>query len=164
MKRSILVSLLLVVGLLITPPLVAAEEALSPEALEIADALNCPVCEGLSVRDSNSQLSQDMRRQIQRMLDEGKTRQEVLDYFVDRYGVGVLREPPKEGFVLTLWWGPVIGLAVGVVVLATFLRQRRARGKRAVATGDVDEAAGADLQAYEQRLLREIDRMDAPTS
>lgn len=162
MKRSILVSILIVVGLLLTPTLAAAEEPLSPEALEIAGSLNCPICEGLSVRDSDSQLSRDMRAQIQRMLDEGQTRQEILDYFVDRYGMGVLRDPPKEGFVLTLWWGPVIGLAVGVLVLATFMVQRRARRERAghesSAPGDADE-----LRAYEERLRRELDRMDAPS-
>lgn len=161
MKRSILVSILIVQVLLLMPTLAAAEETLSPEALEIAGSLNCPVCEGLSVRDSNSQLSQDMRAQIQRMLDEGKTRQEVFDYFVERYGIGILREPPKEGFVLTLWWGPVIGLAVGVLVLATFIVQRRARRERPDRESSASDDAD-DLRAYEERLRRELDRMDAP--
>jgi len=162
-KRSIVVSILIVVGLLLTPTLAAAEETLSPEALEIAGSLNCPICEGLSVRDSDSQLSRDMRAQIQRMLDEGKTRQEIIDYFVERYGMGILRDPPKEGFVLTLWWGPVIGLAVGVLVLATFMVQRRARRER-VGRESSEPGDGDELRAYEERLRRELDRMDAPTS
>lgn len=161
MKRRIVLSILIAIGLLLTPALAAAEETLSPEALEIADSLNCPVCQGLSVRDSNSQLSHDMQQQIQRMLDEGKTRQEILDYFVERYDVGILREPPKEGFILTLWWGPVIGLAVGILVLATFVVQRWARRDRSSPPQPSGE--DGDLAAYEERLLREIDRMDAPT-
>lgn len=170
MRHSILAFLLvLIAGLaLLTPGVASAEEQLSPQALDIANSLNCPVCEGLSVRDSNSQLSQQMREEIQRRLDDGQTRQQILDYFVDRYGIGILRDPPKSGFVLTLWWGPVIGLAVGAIVLGTFIAQRRRRvvAKRSgsVAPTPVHSVAGAapddDLSQYEERLRRQIDGLD----
>ncbi|MDW7981327.1 MAG: cytochrome c-type biogenesis protein CcmH [Thermomicrobium sp.] len=106
---------------------VRAEEPLSPEALEIANQLNCPVCQGQSVRDSNSELARQMRQLIQQKLDAGESRQAILDYFVQRYGVGVLREPPRQGYLWLLWWGPVIVLAVGAVVLVLYLR-RHVRG------------------------------------
>ncbi len=104
---------------------VHAEEPLSPEALEIANQLNCPVCQGQSVRDSNSELARQMRQLIQEKLDQGQTREEILAYFVERYGVSVLREPPRQGFLWLLWWGPAIGLVIGILVVALYLRQRR---------------------------------------
>lgn len=140
------------------------EQALSPKALEISNELNCPVCEGQSVRDSNAQLARDMRRTVQDMLDEGYTEQEIRDYFVDRYGVGILREPPKSGFFMTLWWAPVIGVGIGALVLGTFITQRKrktsnkaARGNGGTAPGRSQTAEEDDLSRYEEQVLRELD-------
>jgi cytochrome c-type biogenesis protein CcmH len=142
--------------ILAMPATAGAKEALSPEALEIANRLNCPVCEGQSVRDSNSQLARDMRATIQDKLNEGHTRDEVLDYFVDRYGVGILREPPKSGFFLTLWWAPVIALAIGVLVLGTFVaqRHRKAGVERSSTVQRVDDD---DLSRYEAQVLKALE-------
>lgn len=133
---------------------IAAEEALSPEALEIANQLNCPVCQGQSVRDSNSELARQMRQLIQEKLDRGESREQILQYFVDRYGVGVLREPPRRGYLWLLWWGPVVGFIVGTVILVLYLRSsRRVTGK------DQSEQLAAletqDLESLEQLLRAE---------
>jgi cytochrome c-type biogenesis protein CcmH len=161
-KRSLLKVGLVLIALALLPASAAARDVLSPEALEISNGLNCPVCEGQSVRDSNSQLARDMRRTVQEKLDEGYTEDEVYDYFVDRYGVGILREPPKSGFFMTLWWAPVIGLAIGALILGTFVAQRRRDGGSASAakpdSGDASSTNEADdLTEYEERLLRELD-------
>jgi cytochrome c-type biogenesis protein CcmH len=126
---------------------IAAEEALSPEALEIANQLNCPVCQGQSVRDSNSELARQMRQLIQQKLDQGESREQILQYFVDRYGVGVLREPPRQGFLWLLWWGPVIGLVVGILVVFLYLRGRGS------STGDPADALSPEALERVERLL-----------
>ena len=58
MRRSsiLLAALVVAVALVLVPMVALADEPLSPQALDIANSLNCPVCEGLSVRDSTSQL------------------------------------------------------------------------------------------------------------
>lgn len=162
MRRSLLSLAIIVITFGLLPLGVSAEQALSPEALEIANSLNCPVCEGQSIRDSNSQLARDMRRTIQDMLDEGYTEEEIEDYFVDRYGVGILRDPPKDGFFMTLWWAPVVGLAIGALVLGTFVTQRRTRSSgegtdEAGSTGSGAEERDDDLSRYEERVLRDLD-------
>jgi len=126
---------------------IAAEEALSPEALEIANQLNCPVCQGQSVRDSNSELARQMRQLIQQKLDQGESREQILQYFVDRYGVGILREPPRQGFLWLLWWGPVIGLVVGILVVFLYLR---GRGN---STGDPADALSPEALERVERWL-----------
>jgi cytochrome c-type biogenesis protein CcmH len=160
-KRKILLLIVLILSVLLVPGTTLAEETYSPQALEIANSLNCPICEGQSVRDSNSQLARQMRQVIQEKVAAGESRQEVLDYFVQRYGIGVLRDPPKSGFILTLWWMPLIGLAVGALVLGTFLVQRRVR---MASTGDAPSAEGAtsdpDLERYEERFLQDLERSD----
>lgn len=139
----------LVLGVLLALPIrhVAAEEALSPEALEIANQLNCPVCQGQSVRDSNSELARQMRQVIQQKLAQGESREQILQYFVERYGVGILREPPREGFLWLLWWGPIIGLAVGIIVVVLYLRHRGAS-----ADTSVDEVSPETLAELEHWL------------
>lgn len=149
--------------ILIPVAALADDVQMSPEALQIANNLNCPVCEGQSVRDSNAQLARDMRRIVQERLDEGYTEDEVYDYFVDRYGVGILREPPRSGFFLTLWWAPVIGLAIGALVLGTFLTQRKKPARPASRKSGTDgtEDQGDDLSEYEARVLQDLEDNDS---
>lgn len=167
MRHSLLAGTLFImlIGLFAIVPAsaIATDQAMSPEALEIANSLNCPVCEGQSVRDSNAQLARDMRRTIQELLDAGYTEEEVRDYFVDRYGVGILREPPKSGFFMTLWWAPVIGVAIGALVLGTFLTQRKkpATAKKSDShSASANSSSDDDLSEYEQRVLHDLDEDD----
>ncbi len=138
-----------------------AQTALRPEALEIAGALNCPVCQGESVKDSPSTLAQEMRALIEKKLEQGQTRDEIVQYFVDRYGEKILRDPPKQGFDLVLWWLPLLGLVVGVGVLAWVLNSWRARRRTAVAaveTSELDGIAEEDLARYKRQLQEDLAR------
>ena len=74
---------------------------------EIAAQLRCPVCQGLSVGDSPSELANEMRSLIREQLQQGKTSAEVLDYFAQRYGEWILLAPPKRGFNLMIWVLPL---------------------------------------------------------
>ena len=147
--RFLLLLAMVVLSLLAAGHPVFAAEGLSPEALKIANELNCPVCEGQSVRDSNSQLAGEMRQLIQQMLDAGQTPDQIKAYFVQRYGVGILRDPPKEGFVWTLWWGPVAGLVIGIVALTLYFHSRR----RTIASQPAEDTDVADVEAIAQRWL-----------
>ncbi len=163
MKRKLLAGAILAILVSVIPMSVSADEQfeMSPKALEIANNLNCPVCEGQPVRDSNAQLARDMRRTIQEKLDAGYTEEEVYDYFVDRYGVGILREPPRSGFFLTLWWAPILGIAIGALVLGTFITQRRKPNKKKASTPDTGDQqpdiGDDDLSEYEQRILQDLE-------
>lgn len=164
MRHKLITSTLIGMVLILIPVAALADDVqMSPEALQIANNLNCPVCEGQSVRDSNAQLARDMRRIVQERLDEGYTEDEVYDYFVDRYGVGILREPPRSGFFLTLWWAPVIGLAIGALVLGTFLTQRKKPARPASRKSGTDgtEDQGDDLSEYEARVLQDLEDNDS---
>jgi cytochrome c-type biogenesis protein CcmH len=88
-----------------------------------------------------------MRQLIQQKLDAGESREEILQYFVDRYGVSVLREPPRQGYFWALWWGPVVGLVGGILLLVLYLRRRDS------AVGGIEEpVAPEELRRVEQLL------------
>jgi cytochrome c-type biogenesis protein CcmH len=160
---------LLAVGILAFPALVAAQDASATqrEAQEIARALKCPVCENQSVADSPSQLAQEMRAYVLRRLEAGDSRQAIVRDLVDRYGEGILLEPPREGFTLLVWWLPVLSLAVGAAAVAFTLR-RASRGDLPQAPprqGGVGAALATELEPdevahYRARLAEELARRE----
>jgi len=73
------------------------------EALRIDRMLMCPVCSGQTIDQSVAEISRQMRRVVREMLTEGASRDQILQFFVDRYGTGVLAAPPKSGVNLVVW-------------------------------------------------------------
>lgn len=97
----------------------------------IAAGLRCPVCQGLSVKDSDSPTARDIRADIDRRLAGGQTPAEVRRAYVDRYGEWILLRPGTSGFEALVWAVPAGGTAVGAVVLAAaFWRWRRHQRSR----------------------------------
>jgi cytochrome c-type biogenesis protein CcmH len=119
----LLAGLFALAGGLLVPVAWAQEAPPSPEAVEIARTLKCPVCENQSVADSPAQLAQEMRAYIQRRLGAGDQRATIVADLVDRYGEGILLEPPRSGFTLLVWWLPALSLALGAAVVALTLRR-----------------------------------------
>lgn len=93
------------------------------ETFKIADQLQCPVCQGVTVAYSNSGLAQQMRAIIKKKLEQGEGREIILAYFVERYGESILTNPPRSGFTLLVWLLPVAGFLVSVGVVGLVLRR-----------------------------------------
>jgi cytochrome c-type biogenesis protein CcmH/NrfF len=91
---------------------------------EVAKDLRCPTCTGLSVLESDASFSVQIKDQVHEQMKLGKSKDEIIKYFVERYGPWILREPPKEGFNL-LAWGVPIGLLIGGPILIWLLIWRR---------------------------------------
>ena len=100
------------------------EDPLEREMLEIAQDLRCAVCQNQPVSESNADLAHDMRAVIREQLAQGKSREEIIDYFVARYGEFVLLKPPYAGPGLLVWLGPLVLVAVLAVGAALYLRRR----------------------------------------
>jgi cytochrome c-type biogenesis protein CcmH len=62
---------------------------------------------------------------IREQLEAGKSRDEIVNYFVARYGDYVLMKPPYRGPGAVLWLLPLALLAALAVAAAVFLRHRR---------------------------------------
>ncbi|MGL4272208.1 MAG: cytochrome c-type biogenesis protein, partial [Pseudomonas paracarnis] len=87
--------------------------------------LRCPKCQNQDIADSNAPIATDLRREIFRMLGEGKDDQQIIDFMVDRYGDFVRYKPALTGKTALLWFGPAGLLLAGVVVMAVIVRRRR---------------------------------------
>jgi len=122
--------------------------ALEAATNELAAVLRCPVCQGLSVADSPTDLARNMKRQVHEMLAAGYDREQVLAYFEASYGEFVRLKPPLRGVNWLVWVAPALGLLAGGFVVARALRRPATAVEQKAAPASVDDPA---LQPY---LLR----------
>jgi cytochrome c-type biogenesis protein CcmH len=95
-----------------------------------------------------------MRAEIRRMLADGKTEREILDFYVAEYGEQILALPEAQGFNLLAYLLPAGFLVFGALFLALALR--RWRRQPVVPAGD---APLPDLDpVYLERLRREVEK------
>jgi len=93
---------------------------------DIIAQVRCLKCQNQSIKDSNVFLAADLRREIRRLLSEGKTDAEIFDFLVERYGEFALYSPRKSGKTLILWLAPLLLLAGGALVGFRVIRKRMA--------------------------------------
>lgn len=100
-------------------------------AAAIAATLRCPVCQGLSVEDSDSQTARDLRADITRRVQAGQSDAEIRRAYVARYGEWILLRPRSEGFGAVVWAVPAVAAAGASAVLVVALQRWRRRGRPA---------------------------------
>ena len=99
------------------------DSILEARTAQVASQLRCPVCQGLSIQDSPSELSQQMRAVVKDQLRAGKTPEEVKAYFISKYGPWILLEPPPRGFNLLVYALPVLLVVAGLGVIFIAVRK-----------------------------------------
>ena len=81
--------------------------------------IRCPVCRGVPIADSPSEIAGEMMQIVRQQVAAGKGDAEILKYFEDRYGEWALLEPKAEGMNLAIWILPglvFVGGGVGIVL------------------------------------------------
>ena len=108
---------------------------------ELTKELRCPKCQNQDIADSNAPIATDLRREIYRMLGEGKDNQQILDFMVARYGDFVLYKPALTRKTAVLWFGPLALLGGGLVVIGVIVGRRRR----------TEQVEGSDTLSAEER-------------
>ena len=93
---------------------------------EIIAEVRCLKCQNETIKDSNAFLASDLRREIHRLLEEGKSDTEIYDFLVARYGDFALYRPRTSGRTLILWIAPIVFLLLGTFILVRIVRRRLA--------------------------------------
>jgi cytochrome c-type biogenesis protein CcmH len=121
MRRRSAALLVLLVGLAAAglwqasrPPALSADQ----RGAAIAATLRCPTCQGLSVGDSPSKVAASMRDIVAEQVDDGRSDEQIRQWFVDRYGPWILLSPSAGGLGWLAWLLPVVALGAGVLVAA----------------------------------------------
>lgn len=97
---------------------------LDARASAIAAKLRCPVCQNESVADSPAALAAQMRALIREQLAAGQTDDQVIAYFVSKYGEWILLEPPRRGLLWLVWGMPIGALLAGACLVVAYVRRR----------------------------------------
>jgi cytochrome c-type biogenesis protein CcmH len=87
------------------------------EVNAIARQLFCPICQNTPLDVCPTQACHDWRELIRQMLADGKTPNEIKQYFVDHYGARVLAEPPQSGLNWLVYVVPPAAFLIGVFLL-----------------------------------------------
>lgn len=99
------------------------DTALERRTSAVASQLRCPVCQGLSIQDSPSELAVQMRGVVRDQLAAGRTPEEVKQYFTEKYGEWILLEPEAHGFNMLVYILPVAAVIVGALVVVLAVRR-----------------------------------------
>lgn len=100
-----------------TPALQKRYEALT-------HGFRCLVCQDESIAVSNADLAVELRNRVRKLLLDGKSDKDIVDYMVARYGNFVLYKPPLQANTLALWFGPAVLLLIALGVVVTIVRRR----------------------------------------
>jgi cytochrome c-type biogenesis protein CcmH len=87
--------------------------------------LRCLVCQNQTIADSNADLAADLRRQVHEMIQQGKSRQDIVRFLTDRYGEFVLYNPPFKLKTGLLWLGPALFLLIGIMAIFLVVRKKK---------------------------------------
>ena len=111
--------------------------------------LRCPQCQNNNIADSNATISADMRDKTLALLKQGKSKDEVVAYMVERYGNFVTYDPPITPATIMLWVLPLLLILGGIGVM--FMR----KPKRAQAVEKTENFAKAEQDRLNQILNEE---------
>lgn len=121
----------LLAGLIIFSMQLVAEPVVFEDAQQqlrfqsLLEEIRCLVCQNQSLADSNAELARDLRNEVYRMVEQGESNQEIVDFLVARYGDFVLYRPPLKNTTLILWFGPFILLLLALVAIYRFVKSTR---------------------------------------
>lgn len=109
----------------------------------LVDELRCPQCLNTNLAGSDSMIAKDLRREIHRLIQSGKSDDEIRQFMYERYGDFILYRPRVNQNTALLWFGPLLLLVLGLWLLHRFIFQR-------------SKSSVVDLSAEDQSKLQEL--------
>ncbi|MBE5202431.1 heme lyase NrfEFG subunit NrfF [Pectobacterium quasiaquaticum] len=106
-----------------------SSQAQRQEAMAIAGELRCPQCQNQSLLESNSPVAVSMRHEVFSMVEQGKSKSDIMAFMNQRYGDFVQYNPPMKMQTGILWLTPLF-LLLAIAVIAWRVMRRQNRGAR----------------------------------
>jgi len=136
-----------------------ADEAERQRYQHFIEEMRCPKCQNQNLAGSDAPIAADLRRELRRLLREGRGDREITDYMVARYGEFILYDPPFDKKTALLWLAPALFLASGLAALLAIVRRRRPGTAQPLAELGPEERRrlqqllGADRHANDEERL-----------
>lgn len=74
---------------------------------QLIDEIRCPKCTSGSLASSNAPVSEDLKKKIFELLEDGYTDQDIRNYVVERFGKDSVYQPKFSENVF-LWLAPLV--------------------------------------------------------
>ena len=116
----------------------AEDPLVEKRLIHISEELRCLVCQNESLASSRAELANDLREEVRKLIRQDKSDSQIKDYLVARYGDFVLYKPEVKPLTWVLWFGPFLLLAMGVIGMALYLRQRQSEQTAITSLSDED--------------------------
>lgn len=116
----------------------------------LIQTLRCPQCQNNNIADSNATIATDMRAKTLELLKQGKNKDEVVEYMVERYGNFVTYDPPLTPATIFLWILPILLILSGI----SLILMRKKKGSQAVEKSQ-DLAKSAQDKARLAKILND---------
>jgi cytochrome c-type biogenesis protein CcmH len=131
-----------------------APEMIEPRVQILSSNLRCPVCQGMSVAESTTEVALNFQERIRALVTAGYSDEQILDYFVERYGEFMLLDPRARGTHDALWLVPSLALGLGLGwAVFTVIGWRR----DPVRDTPVAETTSVEADTYQAQLLAELE-------
>ena len=105
-----------------------SDESLRPRYQQLLEELRCPKCQNQNLADSNSAISQDLRAEVQRLLEQDLTDAEIKEYLKNRYSEFILYRPEVNRATWFLWAAPVVLVLLGGLIVLRLSRRKKPSG------------------------------------
>ena len=95
------------------------------ELLEIYKNLRCLICQGQSIADSNSDFASTIKLVVQDQVREGKSKEEIYDFLISKYGEWIVYQPTLNRNNFLLWFLPYLVLLLGGLIIFFIIRKNK---------------------------------------
>lgn len=102
-----------------------SDEQLSIDFEELTKSLRCVVCQNQSLNESMAPIAIDLKNEIYEQLHTGKSKEDINQYMVERYGDFILLKPTFKSEMLLLWGSPLILLILGTTLLRRLFKHAK---------------------------------------
>lgn len=138
-----------------------SDESLRVRYQQLIQELRCPKCQNQNLADSNAPISQDLRAQVQGLLEEGMSDRQIKDYLKARYSDFILYRPEVNKTTWLLWAAPVLFMFIGAWVVYSLYRQKNTpksvvASADAVAEPESKESDDIAMSATDQQRLEQL--------
>ena len=155
-KQFMIVFLMLASVLLFAPA-----EGFSANATEITQGLIClcgcnlviPACQASMECGTSDQIT----KEVDQMVAAGKTKDEIIQFYIAKYGEKILAAPSKKGFNCLAWVLPFLGLAVGVGGIYVFIGRSLGSGRKKEEAAEKSAGTSENDKKYREQFESELD-------
>ena len=101
----------------------------------IGKEIRCPVCQGMPIADSPADMAQSMMKRVRTLHAEGKSKEEIFQYFIGSYGEWVILKPRSLGVTIFVWLLPPVAFLLALWLVQAAIRRTKEGNALAPASG-----------------------------